>query len=134
MNFYKVHQIPNLVKREVNKINRRNPTHTLKTNPYDRVGSLDVMELHAKANGEKTGTQWHGGDKEDRAFFIAQKKQELGLNLEKALAFSSRRSTHQAQVIHNMPFLEFNGHFKPLHVQHLFQPHEMQWSAEEFMK
>lgn len=134
MNFYKVHQIPNLVKREVNKINRRNPTHTLKKNSYDRVGCLDVMALHAKANAKKTGTEWQGGDKEDRTAFIAQQKKGLGLNLEKALAFSSRRSTHQAQVLHDMPFLEFNSHFKPIHIQSLFQPHEMQWSAEEFMK
>ena len=33
-----------------------------------------------------------------------------------------------------MPYLEFNSVFKNIHIQSLFQPHEMQWSIEEYMK
>jgi len=43
MNFYKIHKIPKLVRREVQNFERRNPTHTLVKNPYDRVANLDVI-------------------------------------------------------------------------------------------
>ena len=33
-----------------------------------------------------------------------------------------------------MPYLEFKSVFNNIHIQSLFQPHEMQWSIEEYMK
>ena len=134
MNFYKIHKIPKLVRREVQNFERRNPTHTLVKNPYDRVANLDVIQLHARNHAKKEGLQWQGGDREDRHFFVEKKKMEIADNLKRALALSSKRVTHQAQSVHDMPFLEFTSYYRPLAEQHLFQPHEMQWSVEEYDK
>ena len=33
-----------------------------------------------------------------------------------------------------MPYLEFNGYFHKQHGDHVFQPHEMQWSLDQFLE
>ena len=47
---------------------------------------------------------------------------------------SNKRTTFAATTREDLPFLEFNQVFKPVHIVSLFKPHEMQWSIEEYMK
>ena len=71
-------------------------------------------------------------DEEDRLSYIRECKQKLGLN-DRELLKSSRRAIVDQQLMKDMPVLEFNGVFGH-HTLHHLQPHEMQWSAYEFLK
>ena len=33
-----------------------------------------------------------------------------------------------------MPYLEFTEYFPKVHGEHVFNPHEMQWSLDQFME
>ena len=72
-------------------------------------------------------------DSDQRAEYIRQTKERLGLN-ERVLSLSSKRSTHGGDLRQDMPYLEFNGYFHKQHGDHLFQPHEMQWSLDQFLE
>ncbi len=72
-------------------------------------------------------------DSDQRAEYIKQQKERLGVN-ERVLGLSSKRSTHGGDLRQDFPYLEFNGYFSKQHGQHLFQPHEMQWSLDQFLE
>ena len=72
-------------------------------------------------------------DSDQRAEYIRLQKERLGLN-QRVLGLSSKRSSHAGQLRKDMPYLEFNGYFPKQHGQHLFQPHEMQWSLDQFLE
>ena len=72
-------------------------------------------------------------DSDQRADYIKQTKERLGLN-DRLLPLSSKRSTHGGDLREDLPYLEFNGYFPKQHGQHLFQPHEMQWSLDQFLE
>ena len=52
--------------------------------------------------------KWKGGNNEDRLAFIQEKKRELGNNINRVLALSSKRTPMQSKIFHDMPYLEFN--------------------------
>ena len=49
------------------------------------------------------------------------------------LDLSSKRSSHDGHLRHDMPYLEFNQYFKNIHGQTVLPPHEMSWSLDQFM-
>lgn len=79
--------------KKVKNLERRNPRQVLKPQEYDRAGNLDVLALHARA-ATKTESEWKGGDREDRLFYVQAQKKAISHNLERILAFSSKRTTH----------------------------------------
>lgn len=54
--------------------------------------------------------------------------------LDRVLGLSSKRVTHGHQVFTDLPCLEFTTVARKSDIQTLFQPHEMQWSIEEYLK
>lgn len=115
----------------------RNPRdyHVHKNN--DKIGNLDILKLHERAAELKTGVkEWKGVDKIDRLHFIQKKKAEpsVAKNLERIMAFSSKRITHGAVVHHDMPVIEFRGHFRNLDVQETGDFSSLAWSLEQYNK
>ena len=72
-------------------------------------------------------------DEDERAEYIKQTKERLGLN-DKILGLSSKRSAHDGNLRYDIPYLEFNQYFNKLNGMHIFKPHEMQWSLDQFME
>ena len=50
------------------------------------------------------------------------------------LNLSSKRSVHDGHLRKDMPYLEFNQMFKPIHGQHVMKPHEMSWSLDQYLE
>ena len=71
-------------------------------------------------------------DSDQRAQYIKETKERLGLN-ERTLGLSSKRSVHAGHLRYDIPHLEFEGYFERLHGVHVFKPHEMQWSLDQFI-
>ena len=71
-------------------------------------------------------------DEDERAAYIKQTKEKLGLN-ERILGLSSKRSAHDGHLRYDIPYLEFNQYFSKINGVHVFKPHEMQWSLDQFM-
>jgi hypothetical protein len=70
-------------------------------------------------------------DEEDRAAYIKSVKERLNLN-EKVLGLSSKRAAIDGKLKYDMPYLEFNKVYGPQHGIHVYKPHEMQWSLDQF--
>ena len=92
---------------------------------------VDIVALYEKQNGSETAGRRM--DSDQRAKYIAETKQRLGLN-ERMLGLSSKRSVHDGHLRYDIPHLEFEGYFDRLHGVHVFKPHEMQWSLDQFME
>ena len=71
-------------------------------------------------------------DEHERARYIKETKERLGVN-DRILGLSSRRSAHDGHLRQDMPYLEFTEYFPKVHGEHVFKPHEMQWSLDQFM-
>ena len=54
--------------------------------------------------------------------------------MDRILDLSSKRTVNNHQVKSDISYLEFKEVFKAKHIQTLFQPSEMQWSIDEFVK
>ena len=104
------------------------PEHQIKTGPQ-----IDVLSLYQRQYDQKVETKGRRLDSDQRADYIKQTKERLGLN-DRVLPLSSKRSTHGGDLREDLPYLEFNGYFPKQHGQHLFQPHEMQWSLDQFLE
>ena len=72
-------------------------------------------------------------DDDERAAYIKQTKERLGLN-DRLLGLSSKRSAHDGHLRFDIPYLEFNQYFNKINGVHVFKPHEMQWSLDQFME
>ena len=104
------------------------PEHNIPNAPH-----IDVLALYQRQHEKKTDVKGRRLDSDQRAEYIKQAKERLGLN-ERVLALSSKRSTHGGELRQDLPYLEFNGFFNKQHGQHIFQPHEMQWSLDQFLE
>ena len=95
-NFYKHSTLPQAINRKMLRHENRVPGKT-PTQSYNRVGSIDILALHARADAKATSV-WKRGYKDDRLEFIKMKKAEIGESLDRLLHFSSKRTTHAAVI------------------------------------
>ena len=100
---------------------------------YLRQQHIDVLELYKinKSLAMRPPAQPRL-DKEDRLAYIREQKAKL--NMDSFLLKSSKRAVIDSQLKKDMPALEFNGMFRDITEQHVFQPSEMHWSTFEFNK
>ena len=120
-----------MVARQARRQKNYNPRKIEKQN-YNFVSTVNILDLYKNDFKQKSETKWTGGDKEDRLEYIQKKKAEL--NLAGVLDKTSARMVDGTRQKENTSFLEFNEVSRFMHIRGSLQPHEMQWSIEEYMK
>ena len=98
-------------------------------------GRIDVLALYQRQYDQQQAATPKAGrrmDEDERAAYIKQTKERLGLN-DRILGLSSKRSAHDGHLRYDIPYLEFNQYFSKINGVHVFKPHEMQWSLDQFM-
>ena len=134
-NFYKHTHLPRLVKNKLNKIDLRNPTINQPAPSYDRAGSLDMLEMFDNKRTRAPTPVYKGGDKIDRQDYMAEQKKRVGKNnLDRILAISARRTTHEHWQKDEMPYLEFNGMCRRQHISGCLKTHEWAWTAKDYIR
>ena len=127
MNYQRVQKLPKYVNSQVVKGRGLKPQA-----PNHAYPGIDIISLYQR---QQAGSETKGRrqDSDQRAKYIKETKERLGLN-EKTLGLSSRRSVHDGNLRFDYPHLEFDQYFERLQGVHLFKPHEMQWSLDQFLE
>ncbi|TNV75706.1 hypothetical protein FGO68_gene17696 [Halteria grandinella] len=132
MNYQQIQKLPRYVNSQKVK------AHNAKPKQMDRkYQDMDIFAIYQRqaAGGQQAppGTQSRRLDADERAAYVKAQKEKLGLN-ERVLSLSSKRSVWNGQLRQDMPHLEFTQYFKNQHGLHIFKPHEMQWSLDQFLE
>ena len=134
MNYQKVQKIPKKIQAGMNKMLSEKPQRRPNINQnFVSQQNFDVLKLY-KINQKLSAraAAQPRMDQEDRLAYIREQKARLGMD--QFLLKSSKRAVVDAQLKSSMPALEFDGFYRHVHGQHVFQPHEMHWSTFEFNK
>ena len=104
------------------------------TKTGSKSADIDIIALYQRQYVEQKSVKADRRlDIDERAAYIKATKEKLGLN-ERVLGLSSKRSTWGGELRFDYPYLEFNGYYKKQHGIHVFKPHEMQWSLDQFLE